>query len=97
MRTFLSLPDTREDTTVALDSSEEVDERESGDGEDDIEKLWDVRNLRCSSERGPLTLKFVKSHCKTLSLPMPNTFIKAQQKIEDAIRALLTTHNCRFR
>lgn len=84
---LFSLAEARDATTAASAPSEEVKEQESGDGEDDIEGLWEVSNLRHSSERSPSVLERVKSLCESFSLSLPTTVVKPQQQIDNAIWA----------
>lgn len=81
------MPDAPEATTAALASSEQVEAKEASDGEDDIEKVWDVSDLHRSSKRYASGLERVKSLCKPFSLPVLITVVEAQGQIEDTIRA----------
>lgn len=75
-RSFTSA-DARDTITAVLGPSEEVDEQEPGDGEQDIENLWDVSELRRSSKRFSSSQEPVKSFCELLSLPVPTTVVES--------------------
>lgn len=92
---FFTLADARHDSTVALGFSQEVQGQQIGHVEDDIEEVWYMSIVRCRSERIPSALDGVKSLHKSLLLPGQASVIEVQQRMEDAIRALLTTTNKR--
>lgn len=60
---------------VAVSPPERPNERESGDGEEDIEALWDASHLPYSSARGPWALQRVDS----LALPVLTIVVEEQQ------------------
>lgn len=84
---LLTLADASDATTTALGRFEEVKEHAPDDVEDDIEDVWDVSNLRRSSERNPSVLERTKALCNYLSLPVQITVVKMQQWIESDIQA----------
>lgn len=60
---MFSLTDARDAIMTASDPSEENKKQKSGDGEDKIEELRDMSNLRRSVERSLSALERVKSIC----------------------------------
>lgn len=83
----MSSTDARDATAAAFGPEEHVEERETGEGGDDIVELQVVSDLRRNIGSGPLALEGVKSLRESLLLSVPATVMEAQKLIEDAIRA----------
>lgn len=64
-------------TVAALGPSKEVEEQESGEGEDNIHKVRDVNDLLCSTGHGPSALKRLKALCPSVVLPVPTAVLEA--------------------
>lgn len=90
------LADASDDTTKTLVPSEVVKERKQADGKHDTEEVSDGSDLICCSEHNLSTLKRVTSLSLCPSLPLSTTAVKAQQRIEEEIRAFTSYINWRL-
>lgn len=97
MDPFLTLANARDDTMAALGLYKEVEKRNSGDIENDVEELWDVSDLLHSNECSLSALERMKSLWKSFSLPVPITVLELQQLTEKAFRAFLIVPDSRHR
>lgn len=58
-------------------SFRKVEELEPGDGEKHIEKVWDVSDWHCISERGSSALQLLKRFLEYLPLAVRITVVEA--------------------